>query len=529
MRVRQKPARPCNGEVASAGRHRGGSPPEVHLLTSDTDRHAFAKYQEDAERTVLERPEFVRELGDWLLPNEDTTTPVGMRGGELHFDSVVTRRLREGLLGTGPLLADEVAGLAIAARVAVKSSSAVVVIAAPDDTCVLRVAAGRAFCWRRWPCRHTVWRPRCTRRCPRYDVSAAWSPRRCCTPAVARSLFSGPVARSEPMTTAGSGRPGRNRPPFWWIGWGGRGDPDHDGGHAGSGQPRRGSAVPRPHRKHLSPRSVVTFSADSFDLEAKIESWPHAYLFGTWRGDLVCTAGLYLRNTYVERFGDVAIAIIDDQFVRMVHGVLIEQVARGDEKVVRRHTAGGAGPDPRRSRRFQGVPPAGHTTPGAEHRLCQVVDLSPGVRRRTQVAPSQGFPQLPGPRKIPDPRRTRWKAGSSSPPSMSRANTTSIRYRAPTRRGARMSRHDGAGGRPDRRSVMKVLIVGAGPCRVGDGNPDRRSLAEQGIDRRPTRHRSLRTRARGQRPAEADAGRGGPRLPHHPDVARTAKLGSPTI
>ena len=118
---------------------------EVHLLTSDTDRHAFAKYQEDAERTVLERPEFVRELGDWLLPNEDTTTPVGMRGGELGFDSVVTRRLREGLLGTGPLLADEVAGLAIAARVAVKSSSAVVVIAAPDDTCVLRVAAGRAY------------------------------------------------------------------------------------------------------------------------------------------------------------------------------------------------------------------------------------------------------------------------------------------------------------------------------------------------------------------------------------------------
>lgn len=65
------------------------------------------------------------------------------------------------------------------------------------------------------------------------------------------------------------------------------------------------------------PQYGVTFSADSFDLEAKIESWPHAYLFGTWRGDLVCTAGLYLRNTYVERFGDVAIAIIDDQLVRM--------------------------------------------------------------------------------------------------------------------------------------------------------------------------------------------------------------------
>lgn len=49
----------------------------------------------------------------------------------------------------------------------------------------------------------------------------------------------------------------------------------------------------------------VVFSSDHYDLDAKIEPWPHRYLMVMDGDVLAATAGLYLRNTYVERFGDV--------------------------------------------------------------------------------------------------------------------------------------------------------------------------------------------------------------------------------
>jgi len=50
----------------------------------------------------------------------------------------------------------------------------------------------------------------------------------------------------------------------------------------------------------------VVFSEDHHDLEAKIEPWPHRYLMVLHDATLAATIGLYLRNTYVERFGLVA-------------------------------------------------------------------------------------------------------------------------------------------------------------------------------------------------------------------------------
>src|SRR4029079_949629 len=55
----------------------------------------------------------------------------------------------------------------------------------------------------------------------------------------------------------------------------------------------------------------VVFSEDHHDLEAKIEPWPHRYLMVLRDGDLAATIGLYLRNTYVERFGQVQRAEFD--------------------------------------------------------------------------------------------------------------------------------------------------------------------------------------------------------------------------
>jgi hypothetical protein len=47
----------------------------------------------------------------------------------------------------------------------------------------------------------------------------------------------------------------------------------------------------------------VVFSEDHYDLDAKIEPWPHRFVMGTIQGELVAVVGLYVRNTYVERFG----------------------------------------------------------------------------------------------------------------------------------------------------------------------------------------------------------------------------------
>ncbi len=50
-------------------------------------------------------------------------------------------------------------------------------------------------------------------------------------------------------------------------------------------------------------RYGVVFSQDTYDLDAKIEPWPHRFLMGSMGGELAAVCGLYLRNTYVERFG----------------------------------------------------------------------------------------------------------------------------------------------------------------------------------------------------------------------------------
>lgn len=50
----------------------------------------------------------------------------------------------------------------------------------------------------------------------------------------------------------------------------------------------------------------VVFSSKHFDLDAKIEPWPHRYVMVEIGGELVATSGLYLHDTYVERYGDVS-------------------------------------------------------------------------------------------------------------------------------------------------------------------------------------------------------------------------------
>lgn len=49
----------------------------------------------------------------------------------------------------------------------------------------------------------------------------------------------------------------------------------------------------------------VVFSEDHYDLEAKVEPWPHRFLMVLNGRELIAACGLYMHDTYVERFGQV--------------------------------------------------------------------------------------------------------------------------------------------------------------------------------------------------------------------------------
>ena len=128
--------------AAIARRVHGGL--TLRLITDAPTLLALGKFQELADSTVINRPLFARELGDWFLEN-DSDKSVGMRGREFGLDDAAARRFRSGLAGDGPLLPDETVAFAKAGNVGMRSSSAVAVITASRDDLEHRLAAGRAF------------------------------------------------------------------------------------------------------------------------------------------------------------------------------------------------------------------------------------------------------------------------------------------------------------------------------------------------------------------------------------------------
>jgi hypothetical protein len=116
----------------------------LHLLSDPLTLMILGKFQELADNTVFNREAFARELGDWLLPNDDPSV-LGMRGLEFGLSDEVAGRLHRGLLGQERLLPDEVSGLAKSANAAMRSSPCVAVIAIQSDTLENRLDAGQAF------------------------------------------------------------------------------------------------------------------------------------------------------------------------------------------------------------------------------------------------------------------------------------------------------------------------------------------------------------------------------------------------
>lgn len=117
---------------------------ELHLITDPATKMFLGKFQEIADSTAFNRDTFALELGAWLLENDDPSF-LGMRGAEFGLSDSVSRRMHEGLLRIQTLLPQEIAGMAKAGYVGMRSSSAVAVITAEEDCARLRVDAGRAY------------------------------------------------------------------------------------------------------------------------------------------------------------------------------------------------------------------------------------------------------------------------------------------------------------------------------------------------------------------------------------------------
>jgi hypothetical protein len=117
----------------------------LQLFTADQDKFAWGKLDELAMKYKLEERAFQRELGHWLLPNEDQESCRGMRGREFGLDDQVTRELCAQLRGEAPMAADQLAFMARAGRVGLASASAVGVVCCRDESPGAALEAGRLY------------------------------------------------------------------------------------------------------------------------------------------------------------------------------------------------------------------------------------------------------------------------------------------------------------------------------------------------------------------------------------------------
>ncbi len=120
-------------------------PIRLSSFESAQDKFAWAKLDELAMKHKLEEEPFRRELGEWLLPNEDGDRPRGMRGREFGFDDRVTRELSARLRGEAPMPVDQLASLARAGRIGLCSASAICVLSCADASPASAIVSGRVF------------------------------------------------------------------------------------------------------------------------------------------------------------------------------------------------------------------------------------------------------------------------------------------------------------------------------------------------------------------------------------------------
>ncbi|MEY4550341.1 MAG: hypothetical protein RL685_6536 [Pseudomonadota bacterium] len=118
---------------------------QLSIFESTTDKFAWAKLDELALKHKLEETPFRRELGEWLLPNDDELHPRGMRGREFGFDDRVTRELSARLRGELPMPVDQLSSIARAGRIGLCSASAICVLSCDDPGPATAITSGRVF------------------------------------------------------------------------------------------------------------------------------------------------------------------------------------------------------------------------------------------------------------------------------------------------------------------------------------------------------------------------------------------------
>lgn len=118
---------------------------DVHVITNKLLKQDVAKFQEQADRFVLENQNFTRELGEWLLPNKDCSVPYAMRGSEFGFDDDYSQAIHDGLIGKTKLFADQIAGFAKGGKAGLESASAIVVITSTTDDPYAWLLAGQLY------------------------------------------------------------------------------------------------------------------------------------------------------------------------------------------------------------------------------------------------------------------------------------------------------------------------------------------------------------------------------------------------
>lgn len=117
----------------------------LDLISDSPTLTVLSKFQELADRIVIENDSFARELGLWLWPNSDTTHTTGMRGIEFGANDSYSQRIHDGLNRKINLLPDEVAGFAATGALGIKTSSAVAVIGVEKDNWKSWLSAGRTY------------------------------------------------------------------------------------------------------------------------------------------------------------------------------------------------------------------------------------------------------------------------------------------------------------------------------------------------------------------------------------------------
>jgi hypothetical protein len=118
---------------------------QIAVFEATRDKFAWGKLDEAATKHKLEERAFQRELGQWLLPNEDQSSVRGMRGTEFGLDDRTTRELSSQLLGDTPMPVDQLAFLARGGRQGLCSAAAVCVLSARNDAPDTAVQIGRVF------------------------------------------------------------------------------------------------------------------------------------------------------------------------------------------------------------------------------------------------------------------------------------------------------------------------------------------------------------------------------------------------